>query len=262
MTHPAHVVVAAGGLGTRVRGWSRYLPKELRPTGDGRPGIVHLLAEIAQLGPAHVVVVYHPYYDRLVDHLRGVLAADARARYDTAAGLDAPPGSDVPAGLDVDWIPQAGPYADLTSVTNGTDHLGTDDVLVAFADNLYPTGTPLPDLAALPDGVAVAARPYHPLEASRRGVLVVNELGHLVDLAEKPTAAKARDMEKVHGRRSLALLEGRMRVTRVLVDQLRHRTTTRHTEPKLALAIRDYARAGGHVTVVPIHSPVVDLGTR
>lgn len=48
---PALVVVAAGGLGTRVHGWARFIPKEFYPV-DGRPGITHLLEEIAGLGPA------------------------------------------------------------------------------------------------------------------------------------------------------------------------------------------------------------------
>jgi UTP-glucose-1-phosphate uridylyltransferase len=43
------VVVAAGGLGTCVAGWSRYLPKEFLPVA-GRPGIVHILEEISALG--------------------------------------------------------------------------------------------------------------------------------------------------------------------------------------------------------------------
>ena len=39
---------------------ARYIPKEFYPV-DGRPGIVHLLEEIAALGPAEVVIVCHPY---------------------------------------------------------------------------------------------------------------------------------------------------------------------------------------------------------
>jgi UTP-glucose-1-phosphate uridylyltransferase len=39
------VVVCAGGLGTRIAGWARYVPKEFYPV-EGRPGIVHLLEEI------------------------------------------------------------------------------------------------------------------------------------------------------------------------------------------------------------------------
>jgi UTP-glucose-1-phosphate uridylyltransferase len=55
------VVVAAGGLGTGVHHWARYLPKEFQPVG-GRPGITWILEEIAGLGAAHIVIVYHPYY--------------------------------------------------------------------------------------------------------------------------------------------------------------------------------------------------------
>ena len=51
----ARQVVAAGGLGTRAAYWAQDIPKEFYPVG-GRPGIVHLLEEIAALGPDAVVV--------------------------------------------------------------------------------------------------------------------------------------------------------------------------------------------------------------
>ena len=53
----------AGGLGTRVHGWARFIPKEFYPV-DGRPGITHLLEEIAALGPGRS-------RDRLPPLLRG-----------------------------------------------------------------------------------------------------------------------------------------------------------------------------------------------
>jgi 2-C-methyl-D-erythritol 4-phosphate cytidylyltransferase len=59
VSNEVRVVVAAGGLGTRVHHWARYLPKEFYPVGD-RPGIAWLLEEIAGLGEARVVIVYHP----------------------------------------------------------------------------------------------------------------------------------------------------------------------------------------------------------
>jgi UTP-glucose-1-phosphate uridylyltransferase len=43
------VVVCAGGLGTRIAGWARYLPKEFYPV-EGQPGLAYLLEEIAQAG--------------------------------------------------------------------------------------------------------------------------------------------------------------------------------------------------------------------
>ena len=66
------IVVCAGGLGTRVSGWSRYIPKEYYPVG-GRPGIVHLLDEIARSGPADIVIVCHPYYEAFTSWARTVV---------------------------------------------------------------------------------------------------------------------------------------------------------------------------------------------
>jgi len=110
------VAVCACGLGTRIAGWSRYVPKEFYPVG-GRPGIVHLLDEIAR-------------------------AARLRPRSCRAGGLT------------VRFITQHRPYADLTSVVNGADHLASaDDLYVAFADNLYPCGSPLTALRHAPAGV-------------------------------------------------------------------------------------------------------------
>jgi hypothetical protein len=137
---PALVVVAAGGLGTRVHGWARFIPKEFYPVG-GRPGITRLLEEIAVLGPARVAIVYHPYYEQFAAWGRQVLSPCDHARYASAAGLEVPAG--VPPGLAVSLIPQRGPYGDLTSVFNGADCLAARDSLyVAFADNLYPGGPP------------------------------------------------------------------------------------------------------------------------
>jgi molybdopterin-guanine dinucleotide biosynthesis protein A len=69
---PALVVVTAGGLGTRVHPWARFIPKEFYPAA-GRPGIALLLEEIASLGSARVVIVYHPYYEQFAAWARQVL---------------------------------------------------------------------------------------------------------------------------------------------------------------------------------------------
>ena len=128
---PALVVVAAGGLGTRVHPWARFIPKEFYPV-VGRPGITLLLDEIVGLGPARVVIVYHPYYEQFAAWARQVLSRHDHARYSDAAGTPVP--AAVPAGLTVSLIPQHGPYGDLTSVLNGADHLAARDGLhVAFA---------------------------------------------------------------------------------------------------------------------------------
>ena len=89
---PALVVVAAGGLGTRVHGWAQFIPKEFYPVG-GRPGITRLLEVIAGAGPARVVIVYHPYYEQFAAWARQVLSPRDHARYARAAGTRSRPPS-------------------------------------------------------------------------------------------------------------------------------------------------------------------------
>ena len=254
------VVVCAGGLGTRIAGWARYIPKEFYPVG-GRPAIVHLLEEIALAGPAEVVVVCHPYYRAFTLWASTALSQPGHDRYTRAARLS-PSSSAVaqPAA----FITQRGPYADLTSVLNGADHLAVrGDLYVAFADNLYPGGSPLTALRAAPPGQpAVLTRPYQPELAATRGVIVtLQQDGQLLvrDLTEKPAVPAARSLERRYGAGSLHLLEGRARLTPGFIRFARSYQPPAGTEPKLTLAIAAYARTHP-VTVITTTSQVIDLG--
>jgi UTP-glucose-1-phosphate uridylyltransferase len=258
----ARIVVAAGGLGTRASAWSRYLPKEFYPV-DGRPGIAWLLDEIAGLGPAETVIIYHPYYEEFAAWARTALSRDGQDRYRRASGTA---GETRAADLNITLIPQNCAYADLTSVLNGADHLGQDGSLyVAFADNLYRGTNPLLDLRATPPGsVAVLARAYQREQAASRGVItVVPQHGQLVmaGLAEKPDPLVAQALEQRHGIASLMMLEGRARITPGFIRFARSYQAPAGTEPKLALAIAAYARTRT-VIVTPTTSEVIDLGTR
>lgn len=260
---PALVVVAAGGLGTRVHGWARFIPKEFYPVG-GRPGITRLLEEIAVLGPARVAIVYHPYYEQFAAWGRQVLSPCDHARYASAAGLEVP--AAVPPGLAVSLIPQRGPYGDLTSVFNGADCLAARDSLyVTFADNLYPGGRPLPLLRAAGGDVAVLASRYRPALAPGRGILITSpaaggEPRQVRALVEKPDPAQARALEEEHGTGSLLMLEGRARLTAPFLRFARSRQhAAPGSEPKLALALGAYAR-DHRVVAVPADAEVIDLG--
>lgn len=258
----SQVVVCAGGLGTRVAPWARHLPKEFTPVA-GRPGIEHLLDELTALAPAQVTVVYHPFYEPFIAWAKMTLGRGGLAAYQRAAYL---PRTDLPLReqLDLSFIPQRGRYADVTSVLNGTDHLHSGgDVFVAFADNLYPHDNPSLALAAVPAGqTAVLVRPYHPAEAGHRGVIVAHHdrdalvLGELV---EKPSPERAHELEDEHGPAGLWLLEGRARLSRTFVGQLRRAPMDPGTEPKLSLAIRRYAHRKP-VRLVVTTSTVIDLG--
>jgi hypothetical protein len=83
-SNEVRVVLAAGGLGTRVHHWARYLPKEFYPVG-GRPGIAWILEEIAGLGAGHVVIVYHPYYRAFAEWAGQALSHAGETRYRRAA---------------------------------------------------------------------------------------------------------------------------------------------------------------------------------
>ena len=260
-TDATRVVVCAGGLGTRIASWARYIPKEFYPV-DGRPGIVHLLEEIAALGPAEVVIVCHPYYDAFTSWARAALSQDGHDSYHHAARL---PAAALPlAALTVSFITQDGPYADITSVLNGAGYLGPhEDLYVAFADNLYRGDNPLLALQAAPPGCpAVLARPYQPELAASRGVIAARRhQGRLLmlDLAEKPAPDAARALEQRYGTRNLLLLEGRARLTAGFIRFAAGYQTPAGTEPKLALAIAAYARTHP-VVVTTTSSQVIDLG--
>lgn len=263
------VIVAAGGLGTRVQQWARYLPKEYLPVA-GRPGIVDVLEEIAALSPARVVIVYHPYYEAFVTWTRQVLSPVGLGQYLRAAGRS---GTDelVP-DVQVDFIAQHGPYADLTSLINGVDHLSAaanspphelGPMFLVFCDNLYPGTNPLLALRDAPAGVAVLARPYKRELVGHRGVITTTTMRsgyrQMTGLIEKPGPEQARLVESAHGAANLLLLEGRARLTPGFVEFARAHPCSAGAEAKLALTLADYARTHP-VHVLPVTADVIDLG--
>jgi UTP-glucose-1-phosphate uridylyltransferase len=255
------VVVAAGGLGTRVQHWARYLPKEFQPVG-GRPGITWILEETAGLGAAHIVIVYHPYYRAFTEWAGQALSPSGQTRYRRAAGR---PMADrgIARGRAISFIAQQGRYGDLTSVLNGADHFpAADDLYVAFADNLYFGPNPLLALRNVPSGqVAVVARPYQSELAAHRGVIAIVECHGrrlVAGLTEKPNPRAARALERRHGARNL-LLEGRARVTADFIRFARAFPIAPGAEPKLALAIGAYA-AAHPVVAIETSCEVIDLG--
>jgi UTP-glucose-1-phosphate uridylyltransferase len=255
------VVVCAGGLGTRVASWTRYLPKEFYPV-EGRPGLVHLLEEIAVLGPAEVTVVCHPYYERFTAWARTAFSQDGHDRYIRAAQQPGPPAP--AAALTLSFITQCGPYADITSVLNGASHFASgEDLYVAFADNLYPASNPLLALRSVAPGcTAVLARPYQRTLAAGRGVIITRcDSGRLLmtGMAEKPAPDAARELEHRYGPANLRLLEGRARLTADFVRFARAYQPPDGTEPKLALALAAYARMHP-VAIITTTSQVIDLG--
>ena len=169
---PSLVVVAAGGLGTRVRPWSQFIPKEWCPVG-GQPGIVALLGEIAALGPARVAVVYHPYYEQFAAWAALVLGRGDHARYAAAAGIPAPPA--VPGGVTVEFIRAA---RALRGHHVGPQRRGQPRGRLLPVRRVrrqpLPGTAPLPQLRdSCPGDVTVLASRYRRALAGSRGVLIM-----------------------------------------------------------------------------------------
>lgn len=260
------VVIAAGGLGTRVESWAAFLPKEFKPVG-GQPGIVRLLEEVTDGGATRAVLVYHPYYETVfAGWAARVLGRGGRAYYRVAAGL--PQGTaPVSERLDLRFVAQHGLYADVTSVTNAVPLLRPGPVYVAYADNLYPGINALAMLRAAPTTpeAAVLARPFDPAEAHRRGVITCREHFDarllMTGLVEKPDHRQVRALLDEHGPARLRLLEGRLRLPRSLVDILPDVSAGcgAGVEPRLSLALAGWSR-DHPVQVITTDSHVIDLG--
>ncbi|MFE3601337.1 sugar phosphate nucleotidyltransferase [Streptomyces sp. NPDC059142] len=261
---PAGVVIAAGGLGTRVTGWTPFLPKEFRPVA-GRPGLAHVLEETAVLGAERAVVVHHPYYAPLITWVRQAFAPGALARYQEVARQ--PVGPRPPAEMiRVDFIPQHGPYSDITSALNGSEHLGTADICLVYSDNVDPTHGALSALAAAstPGTPAVLAAPFDLRAASSHGVIVCSGTGPvrtMTALVEKPGPARAAQLAREHGPDALRLLQGRLRLTPDLLHHLTAAARRTAAEPKLSLALAAYARRRRVDVVTNAEHPLTDLGS-
>ncbi|MFJ6382736.1 hypothetical protein ACIQI7_22385 [Kitasatospora sp. NPDC092039] len=256
------VVIAAGGLGTRVAGWSRLLPKEFRPVG-GQPGLLHVLEEAVAGGAERAVVVHHPYYAGFYAWPCHALSPDAHRRYQEATGTWQI-GPQPAAGLDVEFMAQRGRYADLTSVLNGSVHLRTGNLAFAFADNVDVTHSALATLLEQtdPEHPAVLTAPFDVAGAAQHGVVMCTGTGPvriMAGLVEKPGPVEAARLLDEHGPDNLRLLQGRGRTTPGLVHHFA--ATARHAgraEPKLSLAVAGYAR--NHVVQVVTGELMVDLG--
>jgi len=259
---PVRVVIAAGGLGTRVAPWAQLLPKEFQPV-NGQPAVVHILDEIAAAGASEAVLVYHRYYEPFIAWIRQVLRPGGRATYRALAGLPPAP-AQAYEGLRLCFVRQHGPYADITSVLNGAAHLPAGPLYTVFADNLYPADNALALLRDAPtDEAAVLARPFDPEHAAHRGVIVTtrsSRYDRMAAMVEKPDHGQVADLLTRFGPDRLRLLEGRFRIPADLLTVLR--CTPRRPapwEPRLSVELATYGRSRP-VHVITTDSPAIDLG--
>jgi len=260
------VIVAAGGLGTRIHPWSRFFPKEFYPLHQ-RPGVLYLFEEILSLGPSTVHFVYHPYYDPFIAWIRHLLLHDGLRQYEAVArGLGKDVGTRLSlASLDIRFVQQRGRYSDLSSLLTCERLLRSDSFYLLFADFLYLDGNPLVAMQSTTGtGPLVLARPFNANDIERRGLIITRRLPsrelRIVDIVEKPSLEAARQLARRYGESSLLMVEGRFRLTRKFIRTVSLDNCLSGGEPKLSLAVRNYARSNP-VGVVVTESGITDLGT-
>ena len=187
-----HVVIPAGGMGSRFLPLSRIVPKELLPLG-ARPLIHHALEEAERAGFGRAIVVLSPgktairaYFDPDPD-LERVLRARGQGR---ALRLlrDA---SAIARRLDVAFVEQPSPLG-LGDALLRCRPLAGDRFAVLLPDDVVPTAGHWARLLALHDetgGACLCVRPVPPHQMHRFGMAVCEEIGtalRVCALVEKP----------------------------------------------------------------------------
>ncbi|MGC3954320.1 MAG: sugar phosphate nucleotidyltransferase [Propionicimonas sp.] len=179
-------VVMARGLGSRMRraGAADLTPeqsaaaaagaKAMMPLG-GRPFLDHVLHRLAGAGLTDLCLVIGPEHQAVRDYYDALPLRRVRISYAV----------------------QAEPRGTADAVAAAAGFVGQDRFVVVNGDNLYPTGT-LRRLAAAPGMATVGFSPdglvaNSNISADRIAafaLLKVDAAGNLVDVTEKPTAAR------------------------------------------------------------------------
>lgn len=243
----ADIVVAAGGLGTRVHTWSRFVPKEFYPINQ-RPAILYLFDEIAALGATNIYFVYHPYYEPFITWIRHLLVEGGGSKYDavlSSLGKNLP--SPVPLeGMNIQFIPESGPYCDISSLFSCMELLRSSSFYLAFSDMLYLRGHSMAGLLNMQgEAPVIMTTPFDIKKIAHQGLIVARKVGEdheVVDIVEKPERDVALQLARQWGEENLFMLEGRFRLTKDFLDSISFESCVAGAEPKLSYALRNYAR--------------------
>ncbi len=161
-------LVLAGGSATRLRPFSRAIPKQLIPIG-GRPILEHVLHDVVDIGVTDA----------------GVVVGDSAAR--TMSEI----GDGTRLGLNVRYIPQEKPLGLAHCVRLARSFLADDDFVLYLGDNMLPDGV------RTPAGLFRAGRPAAQLVVRRVpdprefGVAELGDGGAVLRLAEKPARPRS-----------------------------------------------------------------------
>ena len=247
---PALVVVAAGGLGTRVHGWARFIPKEFYPVG-GRPGIARLLEEIAARSARPRGGHRLPPLLRAVRRLGPPGAQPQRPLPLRPRGRDWRSRPPSPRALTRHPHPAARPLRrpDLR-LQRRRPPRRPGRACTSRSPTTSTRGPARLQLLRDAGDVAVARQHLPPRARAQSGASSsparqpTGNRGRSGPWSRSPDPAQARALEEQHGTAEPALCsEGRARLTAPFIRFARDRQhAAPRSEPKLALALGAYAR--------------------
>lgn len=248
-------VVLARGLGTRMR---RHDPdarldpdqqaaadaghKALMPDARGRPLLDHILTSLAAAGMSRVILVVAPLPNPVGEYLQ----------------------QQTGRRLDVRLAVQAEPHGTADAIASAATAIGDAPFLVLNADNLYPVDAirqvaalDQPGLAAFDREALVRDSNIPPERLAAFALLRLDAHHHLVDLIEKPDAARAAAFGDTRW-----LSMNLWRFDHRVLAACRRVPRSIRGEHELPDAVRLAQAEGVAFQAVPIRAGVLDLSTR
>ncbi|WP_097871728.1 glucose-1-phosphate thymidylyltransferase [Streptomyces sp. rh34] len=161
-------LVAAGGLGSRLRPLTHTVPKQLLPVA-GVPVVVHALNRLRDIGITEIALVV------------GEFGAQTEQALGDGSGL----------GLRLTYLPQDRPRGIAHCVSLARDFLGGDDFVLFLGDNVFPGG--LADYATAFRAKRPAAQiVVHKVSDPRAfGVAELDPDGRVTRIVEKPAEPRS-----------------------------------------------------------------------
>lgn len=244
-------IIAAGGLGSRMKTWSSFIPKEFLPLNH-RPGIFYLLEELIRLQvQGRIVYVYNPYYEPFYKWVEELIVNKRIFEYNKLIKkID----SDIEFLLDklpfsIEFIPEDGPYSDLSSIITCKEYIHNDNNYIIYADNVYINESPLKDLMEVAESEScLVGKQIDKIEDSRLyGVVKMSKNSgaktcDVLMLKEKPSHQELQTMMNENNFIDFAFNQSRFKLTQHFIDNINLKECMYNNEPKLSVAIDNYVK--------------------
>lgn len=249
-TTPKQAVIAAGGLGTRQKRWSAFAPKEFM-SYQNRPGVLYLIEELADAGIEEILYVYNPYYTGFIEWFRKVLESEAQDYKIAVERINKPTPLNLidTKELEIKFIPETGPYSDMSSIFSCINLIDADNFILAFADNISVNSSVNPTQLLLENdaGANVALGSALDLNCVEKMGVIITDISkstpRITAIHEKPNIKAAETITaNADSNEDFFMLEGRFKLSRRFVESISLDASIIGDEPKLSKAIHEYSQ--------------------